>query len=197
MKATVLDFGMGNLRSVAKALEHAGAAVEVATDVDPAADALVVPGQGHFGSCVVNLGARMDSVRDWIASGRPFLGICLGLQVLFESSEESPEDGLGIFAGEVVRLPAGVKVPHIGWNEVSPHGGARLFKGVDAGTRFYFVHSYYPSPVDDGIVAATSEYGVEFCCAVERENVFATQFHPEKSGEPGLHLLRNFVEACA
>ena len=195
MKVTVLDFEMGNLRSVAKALERAGATVEVRDGVDPTADALVVPGQGHFGSCVINLGARLDQVKEWITSERPFLGICLGLQILFDRSEESPEDGLGWLGGEVVRLPDGVKVPHIGWNEVRARPETRLFEGLDDGTRFYFVHSYFPRPDDDGVTAAVTDYGVEFCCAVERDNVFATQFHPEKSGDAGQALLRNFMRA--
>ncbi|HJT38013.1 MAG TPA: imidazole glycerol phosphate synthase subunit HisH [Actinomycetota bacterium] len=194
---TVLDFEMGNLRSVAKALEKVGATVDVSVDVSRDADALVVPGQGAFGSCVVNLGSRMDDVRAWISDGRPYLGICLGLQVLFDSSEESEEKGAAVFSGDVVRFPAGPKVPHIGWNEVVPRAGARLFDGIDAGTRFYFVHSYYPSPADDAVVAATSDYALEFCCAAERDNVMATQFHPEKSGDAGLALLSNFVRAAS
>jgi len=178
-------------------LEKVGASVDVSAEVDRNADALVVPGQGAFGSCVLNLGARMDDVRAWIADGRPYLGICLGLQVLFDSSEESEEKGASVFAGDVVRFPAGPKVPHIGWNEVSSRAGARLFDGIAVGTRFYFVHSYYPVPADAGVVAATSDYAVEFCCAAERENVMATQFHPEKSGDAGLALLSNFVRAAA
>lgn len=197
-RLAVLDFGLGNLRSVAKALERAGARVDVTNVVDPGVDGLVVPGQGHFGSCVTNLGARLADVRRWIDDGRPFLGICLGLQVLFERSEESPVPGLGVFAGDVVRFrdPA-LKVPHIGWNEVVPAEKARLLDGVEPGTRFYFVHSYYPAPTDDAVVAATTDYGTSFCCAAERDNVMATQFHPEKSGDAGAHVLRNFVEACA
>ena len=196
-KITVLDFEMGNLRSVAKALEKVGASVDVSTDLDQGADALVVPGQGAFGSCVVNLGSRMDGVRGWIASGRPYLGICLGLQVLFDSSEESEEKGAAVLGGDVVRFPEGPKVPHIGWNEVVPHGSPRLLEGIHPGTRFYFVHSYYPVPDDDNLVAATSDYGVSFCCVAERDNVMATQFHPEKSGDAGLALLRNFVRAAS
>ena len=193
----VLDFGMGNLRSVAKAIERAGARVDVVTEVDASADALVVPGQGAFGSCVVNLGARLEAVRAWIEEGRPFLGICLGLQVLFERSEESAEKGLGVLAGDVVRFGPGVKVPHIGWNEVRPRAGARLFADIDPGTRFYFVHSYYPVPGDDDVIAAETEYQTTFACAVERDNLFATQFHPEKSGEDGQVLLGNFLGAIA
>lgn len=194
-RIAVLDFGMGNLRSVAKALERAGAEVEVVADVDASADGLVVPGQGHFGSCVVNLGERTKDVARWIEDGRPYFGICLGLQVLFESSDEAPQPGLGVLSGAVRRLPPGVKVPHIGWNEVRPVGDQPVFDGVEPGTRFYFVHSYYPDPAD-GVAAATTDYGIEFCCAVARDNLVATQFHPEKSGEPGIRLLRNFVELC-
>jgi glutamine amidotransferase len=191
---TVLDFEMGNLRSVAKALEKVGASVTVSPEIDGSSDAVVVPGQGAFGSCVLNLGPRLEDVKAWIADGRPYLGICLGLQVLFESSEESQERGAAVLAGEVVRFPRGPKVPHIGWNEVRPRGGSRLFDGIDPGTRFYFVHSYYPVPSDD-VVAATTDYEVEFCCAAERGNVMATQFHPEKSGDAGLALLSNFIRS--
>jgi glutamine amidotransferase len=193
-KITVLDFEMGNLRSVAKALEKVGADVEVSAEIEASADAVVVPGQGAFGSCVLNLGSRLEDVRRWIADGKPYLGICLGLQVLFESSEESAEKGAGVFGGDVVRFPPGPKIPHIGWNEVRPRGGSRLFDGIDTGTRFYFVHSYYPVPAED-VVAATTDYAIEFCCAAERDNVMATQFHPEKSGDAGLELLRNFVRS--
>jgi imidazole glycerol phosphate synthase glutamine amidotransferase subunit len=193
-RITVLDFGLGNLRSVGKALERAGAEVAVAPDVDAAADALVVPGQGHFGSCITNLGARLDDVKKWIADGRPYLGICLGLQVLFDGSEESSESGAGVFGGDVIRLGGDVKVPHIGWNEITPRAGTRLFDGIDAGERFYFVHSYAPVPFDPRVCAATTEYGIEFCSAAEHENVFATQFHPEKSGDAGARVLRNFVD---
>lgn len=196
-RITVLDFEMGNLRSVAKALEKVGATVTVSREVERDADALVVPGQGAFGSCVVNLGPRMDQVRAWIGEGRPYLGICLGLQVLFDSSEESEEKGAAILSGDVVRFPEGPKVPHIGWNQVEPRAGGRLFEGIDAGTRFYFVHSYYPVPNEPSVVAATSDYGVSFCCAAERDNLMATQFHPEKSGDAGLALLQNFVRAAS
>ena len=188
----VLDFGMGNLRSVAKALEKVGAEVSVTPEVPGDADALVVPGQGAFGSCLVNLGPQKDAVARWIAAGKPFLGICLGLQILFESSQEGGGPGLGVFPGKVVRFPDGVKIPHIGWNEVRPARQVRLFDDVEPGARFYFCHSYYPDAKGPD-VAATSDYGVDFACAVSRDNVHAVQFHPEKSGEHGLTLLGNFV----
>ncbi|MGH2829538.1 MAG: imidazole glycerol phosphate synthase subunit HisH [Actinomycetota bacterium] len=196
-RIAVLDFGMGNLRSVAKALERAGATVDVTPDVADDADGLVVPGQGHFGSCIVNLSDRAKDVVRWIERGRPYLGICLGLQILLEGSEEAQHSGLGVLPGRVRRLPGGLKVPHIGWNEVMPSGNAPMLAGIAPGTRFYFVHSYYPDPADGAAVAATTGYGIEFCCAVARDNVWATQFHPEKSGDPGIALLRTFVGRCA
>jgi glutamine amidotransferase len=191
-RVAVLDFGMGNLRSVAKALERVGADVDVTGTVPDTADALVVPGQGAFGSCLVNLGSQKDAVEAWIRSGRPFLGICLGLQILFESSQEGGGPGLGVFEGKVVRFPDGVKIPHIGWNEVRPTRKLPLFDGIEPGARFYFCHSFYPDATP-GDAAATSDYGVEFACAVARDNVSAVQFHPEKSGEQGLALLGNFL----
>ncbi|MGH2726642.1 MAG: imidazole glycerol phosphate synthase subunit HisH [Actinomycetota bacterium] len=191
-RVAVLDFGMGNLRSVAKALEKVGATVDVTQGVPDDVDALVVPGQGAFGSCLVNLGRARDDVAGWIGDGKPFLGICLGLQVLFESSEEGGGPGLGVLEGKVVRFPGGHKIPHIGWNEVRPTRDAPLFAGIEPGARFYFCHSFYPDALA-GVVSATSDYGVDFCCAVWRDNVHAVQFHPEKSGEHGLALLANFL----
>ena len=192
-RVAVLDFGMGNLRSVAKALEKVGATVDVTPDVPPDVDALVVPGQGAFASCLVNLGpAGRDAIAIWIASGRPYLGICLGFQVLFDSSQEGGGPGLGVFEGKVVRFGDGVKVPHIGWNEVMTSRPSALFEGIPEGTRFYFCHSYYPDATPD-VALATSDYGGVFPCAASRDNVHAVQFHPEKSGEPGLAVLANFV----
>lgn len=196
-RIAVLDFGMGNLRSVAKAIEKAGATVDVVEDVVADADGLVVPGQGHFGSCVVNLGARTKDIVRWIEDGKPYLGICLGLQVLFPSSDEADVGGLGVLPGTVRRFEGDLKIPHIGWNEVVPVGEQPIFDGIASGTRFYFVHSYYPAPSDPSDVAATTDYGVRFACAAARDTVVATQFHPEKSGEPGIVLLRNFLGMCA
>ncbi len=215
-RIAVLDFGMGNLRSVAKALEKAGAVVDVVSEVPASADGLVVPGQGHFGSCITNLGPRAKDVSRWIEDGRPYLGICLGLQILFESSDEAAAPalpGLGIFRGLVRRFAGDVKVPHIGWNQVHPVRDHPIFDGIAPDTRFYFVHSYYPDPDPDpdpdthpgpgpasgsgDVTLATTGYGLEFCSAAARANVVATQFHPEKSGRPGIRLLQNFIGTCA
>jgi len=192
----VLDYGMGNLRSVARALERVGAAVEVTDDPDVvgAAAGLVVPGVGAFGACMRNLSSRglEGPLRAFVAGGRPVFGVCLGMQVLFERSEEDPEPGLGLLPGACRRLPSTVKVPHMGWNEVRwarPHPYAA---GIPDGTRFYFVHSYAPD-VADGVTVGVAEHGRPFAAAVARGNVFATQFHPEKSGEPGLALYEAFV----
>ena len=195
MTIAVLDYGMGNLRSVARAIEHVGGTPEVTGDPDTAlgASALVVPGVGHVGACLRNLRERgLDTVVETFAeSGRPVFGVCVGMQVLFESSEEDPDPGLGLFPGPSRRLPDDVKVPHMGWNTVewlAPHPYTR---DVPSGTRFYFVHSYAPDVGPDTIGA--TEHGRPFSAAVARGNVFATQFHPEKSGEPGLQLYEAFV----
>ncbi len=195
MTIAILDYGMGNLRSVARAIEHVGGKPEVTRDAGDAlgASALVVPGVGHFGACMRNLRERgLDGVVTAVAeSGRPVFGVCVGMQVLLVASEEDPDPGLGLLPGVSRRLPEDVKVPHMGWNTVTwlaPHPYTR---DVPSGTRFYFVHSFAP---DVGLEAiGRTEHGRPFAAAVARENVFATQFHPEKSGEPGLQLYESFV----
>jgi imidazole glycerol-phosphate synthase subunit HisH len=194
-RVAVLDYGMGNLRSVAKSLERVGAAVSIGDSIpDAGADLLVVPGQGHFGACVRTLGdERMEQVRRWVTAGRPYLGICLGLQVLFGSSEEDEATGLGIVEGSVVRFDDGPKVPHIGWNSVSSGpAGKSWFEGLED-ERFYFVHSYFPAPTDRRLIATTTDHGGNFCSAVADGPMLATQFHPEKSGTVGLELLSRVV----
>jgi len=195
----LLDYGVGNLHSAAKALDRAGAEIRVVPTVAEAAGAagLVVPGVGAYGACLSGLGSAGGpaAVAGWLEGGRPLLGICVGMQLLFEASEEGPvSDGAGVVPGKIRRLTGGggVKIPHIGWDEVSVRRGSRLLAGLGDGTRFYFVHSYAPEP-DGDAVAAVCDYGGRFAAAVEHGNLFGTQFHPEKSGEAGLILLANFV----
>ncbi|MFL5879277.1 MAG: imidazole glycerol phosphate synthase subunit HisH, partial [Actinomycetota bacterium] len=189
----VLDYGVGNLHSAAKALDRAGADVRVVPTVEEAAGAagLVVPGVGAYGACLSGLASAggAAAVARWLEGGRPLLGICVGMQLLFEASEEGPvSDGVGVIAGKIRRLTGPVKIPHIGWDEVAVRPGSRLFAGLKDGTRFYFVHSY--APETDGVaVAAVCDYGGRFAAAVEQGNLFGTQFHPEKSGAAGLALL--------
>jgi imidazole glycerol-phosphate synthase subunit HisH len=193
----VLDYGVGNLHSAAKALDRAGAEVRVVPTVAEAGAAagLVVPGVGAYGACLNGLASAggAAAVAGWLEGGRPLLGICVGMQLLFEASEEGPvSDGVGVVPGKIRRLTGDVKIPHIGWDEVTVRPGSRLFAGLGHGTRFYFVHSYAPEP-DGDAVAAVCDYGGRFAAAVEHGNLFGTQFHPEKSGQAGLALLANFV----
>ena len=193
----VLDYGVGNLHSAAKALDRAGAEVRVVPTVAAAAGAagLVVPGVGAYGACLRGLASAggAAAVAGWLEGGRPLLGICVGMQLLFEASEEGPVgDGVGVVPGKIRHLTGQVKIPHIGWDEVTVGPGSRLFAGLGDGTRFYFVHSYAPEP-DGEAIAAVCDYGGRFAAAVEHGNLFGTQFHPEKSGRAGLALLANFV----
>jgi glutamine amidotransferase len=194
----VIDYGSGNLRSVCKALEVAGVAPSLITSAAQLADVdgIVVPGQGHFHQCAANLRASgmWDSVREWTLEGRPYLGICLGYQLLFESSEESPGvPGLGILKGRVVRFPSGsLKVPHMGWNTLSDVRGS-LYTDFPSDVSMYFVHSFYPVPEDSAVISAVCDYGAPFAASVSLGAVHATQFHPEKSQVAGLALLRNFI----
>ena len=198
MNVAVVDYDAGNTLSVTRALEKAGARVDLTPDPERVAraEAVVLPGVGAFGDCVRKLEARgMDEAcREAIAGGKPFLGVCVGLQVLFEGSDESPGiEGLGVLPGMVVRFEAGdLKVPHMGWNQLDVAREHPLFDGLD-GEAFYFVHSYYPDPADRGVVLGTAEYGTRFCAAAGRENLAAVQFHPEKSSRAGLELYENFL----
>ena len=199
----LLDYGSGNLRSVHKALLKVGADVRIAQRPDEIGDArgLVLPGVGAFDDCIHALRKQelLEAARDFIKSGRPFLGICVGYQALFERSEEfnSCAAGLGIFKGSVVRFSekSGLKIPQIGWNQLEiVNSQCPLYRGIAAGSYVYFVHSFYPQPVDDSIVATRTDYGGKFASSVWRDNVFATQFHPEKSQKVGLQLLKNFTD---
>ncbi len=190
---------MGNLRSVSKALEHVAPGAEVLATADPAAirsaERVVVPGQGAMPDCMRQLaasGAREAVIE--AAGAKPFLGICIGLQMLFERGEEGDTRGLGLLAGNVPRFRvSGLKIPHMGWNEVLQQRRHALWAGIADRSRFYFVHSYFPAPRDEGVTAATCVYGMPFTCAVARDNIVAVQFQPEKSQSAGLQLLSNFV----
>jgi len=199
MRIAVVDYGMGNLRSVSKALEHVAPQAEVLVTAEPGAisssERVVVPGQGALPDCMRQLeasGAREAVVE--AAARKPFLGICIGLQMLFERGEEGDAAGLGLLPGRVPRFAlTGLKIPHIGWNEVAQARPHALWAGIPDRSRFYFVHSYYPAPRDAALTAATAVYGAPFTCAIARDNIFAVQFHPEKSQSAGLRLLSNFV----
>jgi imidazole glycerol-phosphate synthase subunit HisH len=203
LRIAVVDYGMGNLRSVSKALEQVAPRGEVLVTSDPrailSAERVVVPGQGAMPDCMRQLaasGAREAVIE--AARSRPFLGICIGLQMLFEHGEEGDTPGLGLLPGRVPRLAVdgpqfGLKIPHMGWNEVFQVRPHALWEGIADRSRFYFVHSYYPEPSDRSITAGSCAYGVTFTCAVARDNIFAVQFHPEKSQNSGLQLLSNFV----
>ncbi|MGB9886194.1 MAG: imidazole glycerol phosphate synthase subunit HisH [Moorellales bacterium] len=198
----VIDYGMGNLRSVHKALERLGYAAVITSDPHKVerARGIVLPGVGAFADAARRLAELgLDQViRRAVAAGRPFLGICLGLQLLFEGSEENGwHEGLGIFPGRVRRLGPGLKVPHMGWNQVEQVRPSPLFAGIPDGTPFYFVHSYYADPADPDLVLARTDYGGRFACTVGRGAVFGVQFHPEKSSRWGLKLLSNFGEMVA
>ncbi|CAB1369772.1 imidazole glycerol phosphate synthase subunit HisH [Denitratisoma oestradiolicum] len=202
----VVDYGMGNLRSVAKAIEHVAAGATVKVTADPAdlarADRVVVPGQGAMPDCMEELTARglLEAVLR-AAAEKPFLGICIGVQMLFQHSEEGNVPGLGILPGRVCRFPAAMhgpdgsrlKVPHMGWNQVAQVRAHPLWDGIADQSRFYFVHSYYVEPAEQSLVAASTCYGIPFTSAVTRDNIFAVQFHPEKSAQAGLRLLGNFM----
>ncbi len=196
----LIDYGAGNLLSVQKAFRYIGCGISVTSDPEElkAASAAVLPGVGAFGDamgCLQRSGLTQP-VLDFIASGKPFLGICLGMQLLFEGSEESPEvPGLGVLPGKILRIPdaPGLKIPHIGWNSLDIRQKDGLYEGLEPNPYVYFVHSYYLKADDPGIVSATAEYGVRIDASVRRENLMATQFHPEKSGRAGIAMLKNFA----
>ena len=207
MDIAVIDYGMGNLRSVAKALAHVAPEASIAVTADPRAirDAsrVVLPGQSAMPDTMAGLDASgLREVVLGCLAERPFLGVCLGLQMLFEASEEGPTTCLGVLQGRVLRfreqdmaLPGGerLKIPHMGWSPVRQQRAHPLWDGIEDGSRFYFAHSYYPAPTDPGVIAGTAGYPAPFTCAIARANIFAVQFHPEKSQRAGLRLLANFV----
>ena len=196
----IIDYGEGNLGSVEKALKHVGCEAQITSS--PAtleqADGVVLPGVGAFDDCIKGLekSGLVEPIKQIIAGGKPFLGICLGLQVLFASSEEGEKAGLGVLTGRVVRFSHDLKIPQIGWNQITRVRDAPHLQGTESGSWVYFVHSYYVEPEDQSIIATTTDYGIEFCSSVWRDNLFACQFHPEKSQAAGLKILDNFRKAA-
>jgi imidazole glycerol-phosphate synthase subunit HisH len=193
----VIDYGMGNLRSVAKALELSGGEVSVSASPDDIlrADSIVLPGVGAFSAGMKNLESLglIPAIKEAVKEGKPFLGICLGMQLMFDESEEGAKcPGLGLLRGGVKRFGGEMRVPHVGWNTVVPSRKSRLFSGIEGGSYFYFVHSYYVEPAEGEIVLAETSYGVEFASAAVKDNLYLVQFHPEKSRDGGLRLLANF-----
>lgn len=195
----IVDYGMGNLKSVINAFKRLSADVVITQDRETMAgsNAIVLPGVGAFGKCVENLkGLQLfDFIKEIIIQGKPYLGICLGMQILFEESEEATGvKGMGIIKGGVPRFRSDVKVPHMGWNSIEIIKHHPIFKGIEEGSHFYFVHSFFCKPEEEGVTATTTTYGIDFASSVQRGNVFACQFHPEKSQSIGLQLLRNFIQ---
>ena len=201
----VIDYGMGNLGSVVNALRYLEQDVRLIERREEAdrCDALILPGVGAFGDCMEHLEAHgfVELIREWVAAGRPLMGICLGLQALFAASEESPGvAGLSLFEGTVKRfdLPADLKVPQIGWNRVEAvQADCPMFTGIEPNAHFYLVHSFYVDTPDSGLIAGKTNYGIDYCSCIWRDNVFATQFHPEKSQAVGLQMLKNFADWSA
>jgi glutamine amidotransferase len=196
----IVDYGAGNLRSVQKAFDHLGVSSQVVRSRAElgSAERLVLPGVGAFGTAMEKLktSGLLEGVEEWLGSGAPFLGICLGMQMLLEDSAESEGvAGLGFLKGSCLPFREG-KVPQIGWNQLTVQKGSRLLQGIDDGSFFYFLHGYYVDPQETEVVTATTEYGVRYPSVIERDNVAAVQFHPEKSGELGLRLLENWVRSC-
>jgi glutamine amidotransferase len=196
---TIIDYGAGNLRSVVNAVTRLGYQSKITSQADDAAaaEALILPGVGAAGDTMSNLNRLhlTDPIIQYISEGKPFLGICIGLQVLFTGTEEGGwHDCLNIIHGRVRRLPDGQKIPHMGWNQVKQVTHHPVFEGIPDGTNFYFVHSYYAEPDDESLVAGKTDYGITFCSAIARDNFVAVQFHPERSGEHGLRIYDNFLK---
>ena len=197
---TIIDYGVGNLSSVDKACKFLGFETEITSDINKilSAKKLILPGVGSCGDAMEMLKSTgiADAVKKQVEKGTPLMGICLGMQMLFDHSEEGDADCLGLVSGNIKRFPddMGLKVPQIGWNSITPNENSRLFKGIEKGSFVYFVHSYYAKCEDSGDSAATADYGINFDVAIEKGNLFATQFHPEKSGETGLKILQNFLD---
>ncbi len=194
----ILDYGVGNLFSLSCAIEAEGATPVVGQEipVDLSLDGLVLPGVGNFTPVATKLRDMRESINRVVESGRPILGVCLGMQILFNSSEEGPGEGLGLIPGRVVKLPPSVKAPHMGWNNLKPVWDHPLIENLPDEPWVYFVHSFYPQPEDANVIVARTDYGIRFPAIVARDNIYGAQFHPEKSGEAGRTVLRNFLRLC-
>ena len=197
-RIAIVDYQAGNVRSVQKAFQKVGGHASITSDPDEVirADALVVPGQGASDSSMIHMREKglVEPIKEFIVSGKPFFGVCLGLQLLMKNSEEGDEPCLGVLQGRTRRLPPGQQIPHMGWNQVDFHTRHPVFDTIPDGSLCYFVHSYYADPDDKSVVACTTDYGVDFCSGAVWENVVAVQFHPEKSGALGLKIYKNFIE---
>ncbi|MFH0887020.1 MAG: imidazole glycerol phosphate synthase subunit HisH [bacterium] len=199
---SIIDYKMGNIRSVQKALEKLGFGSEITDDpvVIKRSKGIILPGVGSFGAAMANLKPLIPVIREEIAKNKPFLGICLGLQLIFESSDENPGvNGMGLLKGHSKRfdLPHDMKVPHMGWNNIKINKKSPILTGIPDGQQMYFVHSYYVVPEDKDVILTTTDYGMDFTSSIAKGNIFATQFHPEKSGEIGLEIYRNFGNMCS
>ncbi|HEX54708.1 MAG TPA: imidazole glycerol phosphate synthase subunit HisH [Candidatus Altiarchaeales archaeon] len=193
----VIDYGAGNLRSIVNACKYLGKRVELISNPEElgSAEKIILPGVGNFGNAMNQMNKFGRELKNKISDGVPFLGICLGIQVIFDESDEDPSaNGLGILRGKCTRFPNCVKVPHIGWNSIEIIRECPILNGIESGSYVYFVHSYYVIPEDKKVVVAITRYGVEFPSIIHRDNIFAVQFHPEKSGEVGLRILKNFLD---
>jgi imidazole glycerol-phosphate synthase subunit HisH len=206
MSIVIIDSGTANLRSVQKAFQQLGSVAPITQNKSEIINAqgIILPGVGSFDSGINELRSKglEEAIMQAVASGKPFLGICLGLQILFKESQEGREKGLGILEGSVAKfnfdntLYSDLKVPHMGWNRIIKKKESPLLQGINNGDMFYFVHSYYVNPANQDIVLSATDYGLEFTSSIAKDNIFGTQFHPEKSGEKGLQILNNFIEIC-
>ena len=194
MKVAVLDYGIGNLFSIKRSLQKIGLNVEVTSSIKGYEyDGIVLPGVGNFKAGAKNLGPLREDIIRLTSNGVPLLGICLGMQLLFEESQESDGGGLALLRGKIIRLPEDVKTPHMGWNNLHIIADNEILDGIDEKDYFYFVHSYYARPADKSVIVAETEYGIQFTSVIAEGNIYGTQFHPEKSGRSGCRILRNFM----
>ena len=198
IKIAILDYGVGNLFSIQTALEKLGVTTIVTSelDVNLEYDGIILPGVGGWKHAVKRIQVNQRILNDYYENNKPILGVCLGMQLFFEKSAEGPGDGLGFFEGEIIFFSNNVKVPHIGWNTLKQNNKDRILDGVEDQSWAYFVHSLYPKPTDSKIISTTTDYGTEFTSMVNKNNIFGTQFHPEKSGKAGARILENFVSVC-